>query len=259
MGKEELRAACRAAGISYSKLNNDGMRAALVDKKRADVGLGSLENERVVASPLNLATDEQDDTPVSTAGAGVFANMVTPPAAPAAQAGTVVRDGKKVDPNAPDAQDEDDEEGTPFVWDKKCPLCGAHESSQTWANEGVSCDCHECGKTYSVKTGREVRSGHTRENVNSGYKIEKERAKQNGVTRPSSGTLCGQVWAALDKLRADTGMATAADLPKIAVDNGWNKNNVMCEFYTWRKFNGITGRQTRPEVAKTEASTDAKL
>lgn len=29
MGKVELRAACKAAGISYGKLNNDGMRAAL--------------------------------------------------------------------------------------------------------------------------------------------------------------------------------------------------------------------------------------
>nr|WP_298717228.1 hypothetical protein [uncultured Steroidobacter sp.] len=29
MGKNELRAACKAAGLSYAKLNNDGMRAAL--------------------------------------------------------------------------------------------------------------------------------------------------------------------------------------------------------------------------------------
>lgn len=29
MGKAELRAACKAAGIAYGKLNNDGMRAAL--------------------------------------------------------------------------------------------------------------------------------------------------------------------------------------------------------------------------------------
>lgn len=32
MGKNELRAACKAAGISYGKLNNDGMRAALAAK-----------------------------------------------------------------------------------------------------------------------------------------------------------------------------------------------------------------------------------
>lgn len=32
MGKEELRAACRKAGVSYGKLNNDGMRKALEDK-----------------------------------------------------------------------------------------------------------------------------------------------------------------------------------------------------------------------------------
>lgn len=32
MGKQELRQACRDNGISYSKLNNDGMRAALKAK-----------------------------------------------------------------------------------------------------------------------------------------------------------------------------------------------------------------------------------
>lgn len=32
MGKTELRAACKAAGIAYGKLNNDGMRAALIAK-----------------------------------------------------------------------------------------------------------------------------------------------------------------------------------------------------------------------------------
>ena len=30
MNKEELRAACREAGVPYGKLNNYGMRAALV-------------------------------------------------------------------------------------------------------------------------------------------------------------------------------------------------------------------------------------
>lgn len=40
MGKEELRAACRTAGISYGKLNNDGMRAAL-EAKQAEQGIGA--------------------------------------------------------------------------------------------------------------------------------------------------------------------------------------------------------------------------
>lgn len=42
MGKMELRAACKAAGIAYGKLNNDGMRAAL----QADV---ARHNDEVLA------------------------------------------------------------------------------------------------------------------------------------------------------------------------------------------------------------------
>lgn len=230
MGKEELRAACRAAGISYGKLNNDGMRDALFTKL-AD-------------------TPVEDDTPVSAAGANVFAAMVNPVAAPAAQTpATVVRDGKVVDPDAPQVDDETDKV---FAYTNRCPLCDAVPQNQTWANEGVSCMCHDCGKTYSVTTGREVRAGYTRDNVNKGYSIEKDRPAQNGMKRPSAGTICGNTWAAFDAIRAATGMVTAADLPGVTTANGWNKNNVMCEFYAWRKFNGISGRQVRPAAPAAE-------
>ena len=104
--------------------------------------------------------------------------------------------------------------------------------------------CGGCGKTYSMATGREVRIGYKRDDVNRGYTIEKNRAEQNGVKRPSAGTLCGQVWAALDAVHA-THMPVAADLDTIATVNNWNRNNVSCEFYQWRKFMGIKGRQVR--------------
>lgn len=85
---------------------------------------------------------------------------------------------------------------------------------------------------------KEPRSPQPRGASHKGYKIEKERERRNGVTRPSTGTLCGQVWAEFDK-RPDI---TSKDLPSIATEHGWNRNNVSCEFYNWRKFNGITGR-----------------
>lgn len=44
MGKEELRAACRTAGISYGKLNNDGMRGALT-AKQAEQGIGPVGSD----------------------------------------------------------------------------------------------------------------------------------------------------------------------------------------------------------------------
>ncbi len=80
-----------------------------------------------------------------------------------------------------------------------------------------------------------------KEGTYAGYHIDKERPRQNGVTRPSSTTLCGQVWAYLDA----NATVTSKDLPTIAEANSWNKNNVVCEYYNWRKFNGIKGKSSK--------------
>lgn len=63
-----------------------------------------------------------------------------------------------------------------------------------------------------------------------------ERAEQNGVKRPKDGGLCAAVWAWLDA-HPD---ATIKDAKAAAPENGWNANNVACEFYAWRKFNGLS-------------------
>ncbi|RUD98633.1 hypothetical protein [Pseudomonas aeruginosa] len=70
-----------------------------------------------------------------------------------------------------------------------------------------------------------------------------ERVEQNGVKRPKEGGLCAAVWAWLD---ANPG-ATIKDAKAAAPGNGWNENNVACEFYAWRKFNGIS-RQTSSDA-----------
>lgn len=202
---------------------------------RKDGAIVDADNGSVIVP----ADEAHDDTPTTSSA---FAMMVNPPVAPTGAASTVVRDGKIIDPSAPVADDKGDHSVEAGV--DPCPLCGGHHSAQTWANEGVSAFCHSCGKTYSVSTGREVRTGFKRDDVNKGYKIEKNRAEQNGVKRPSAGTLCGMVWAALDAVHA-TRMPVASDLDDIANANGWNRNNVSCEFYQWRKFNGIKGRQVK--------------
>ncbi len=63
-----------------------------------------------------------------------------------------------------------------------------------------------------------------------------ERIEQNGVKRPKDGGLCAAVWAWLDAHPE----ATIKDAKAAAPENGWNANNVACEFYAWRKFNGIS-------------------
>jgi hypothetical protein len=78
-------------------------------------------------------------------------------------------------------------------------------------------------------------------------KIEKNREERNGIKRPSAGTLCRRVWDALDAFVTRTGaQPTSKDAKQIGLDNGWNPNNVSIEFYQWRRFNGVTGRQSKP-------------
>lgn len=59
MGKNELRAACKAAGIAYGKLNNDGMRAAL-----AKFDNGAALAETIVNETKTDAPAEQTPAPV---------------------------------------------------------------------------------------------------------------------------------------------------------------------------------------------------
>lgn len=74
-----------------------------------------------------------------------------------------------------------------------------------------------------------------------GYVIQKEREERNGVKRPSEGTVCGAVWHEFDL----NPKIAAGDLQGLADANGWNRTNVSCEFYAWRKFMGIKGRSSK--------------
>ena len=65
-------------------------------------------------------------------------------------------------------------------------------------------------------------------------KVEQE--ERNGVKRPKAGGVCAAVWAWLDANPA----ATLKEAKAVAPAHGWNENNVSCEFYSWRKFNGIS-------------------
>lgn len=73
-----------------------------------------------------------------------------------------------------------------------------------------------------------------------GLKIEQNRATQNGVTRPSTGGKCRAVWDMLDAIGND---ATAKQAREKAAELGLDKTTTMVQFYRWRKFNGIEGRQ----------------
>lgn len=69
--------------------------------------------------------------------------------------------------------------------------------------------------------------------------------KQNGVRRPKPHTLGGQAWAIFNEVTAKTSNpATIAESMEIGRAQGLNEGNVRAEFYSWRKFNGISGRST---------------
>jgi hypothetical protein len=173
MGKDQLRAACKVAGISYSKLNNDGMREAL----RTAEG--------------------------NTSEEGAQAQKQTPAADPA--------------PVAP-----------------KQPSKPAPKQPEKAADR------------------------HT----GTGLKIEKDREERNGVKRPSAGGKCREIWDYLDDVYQGDGtgtagsegvMPTAKMVREASAEMDWNPNNASIEFYQWRKFHGITGRQGAAPAKKVPA------
>ncbi len=193
MGKEELRQACRDLGVSYSKLNNDGMRKLLQD---TIIPIPFKAEEKV--EEVEAEEEQTSKTPNGMS----FAQMLgmAPVAAPV-HSGPVTRvvDGKKVEAKAPKAK------GEP--------------------------------RTRSDKPAAPVVPRVSRK----GYTIQKEREERNGVKRPSEGTVCGNVWAEFDK----NPEIKAGELQALADENGWNRTNVSCEFYAWRKFMGIKGRAAK--------------
>lgn len=94
MGKAELRAACKEHGVkNYGKMDNAGMRAALVAATQSAV-----EQAAPVAETEVAATE-----PARNVLGSMFARMIDPSIpAPALVIGTSVKvvDGKRVDPNA---------------------------------------------------------------------------------------------------------------------------------------------------------------
>ena len=79
--------------------------------------------------------------------------------------------------------------------------------------------------------------------TSTGLKIEKNRAEQNGVIRPSAGTVCDKVWnlcasmsASLGKTVSLSALVAAAQLQNI------NQFTARTQYARWRKFIGATGR-----------------
>ncbi len=66
----------------------------------------------------------------------------------------------------------------------------------------------------------------------------------HGVKRPQRAGLCWEVWELAYRLQAGTG-----ELPTVATMRAeaphLNPTNVQIEYYNWRKYNGVRGRQAK--------------
>lgn len=170
MGKVELRAACKAEGIVYGKLNNDGMRAALNKAHSVPVANKSL---------LDLAVDEADQE-----------------------------------------QDIKTNIGKPTAIEK-----GAAQ---------------ELAKTAAPK----VKAAIERAAAKAAKAPRVARAASNGVTMPGAGTICAQIWAALDSKRAalKSETPTFEHLRELAKAYDWQKNTAMTQYQRWKQFYGLMPR-----------------
>ncbi|QDP52307.1 MAG: hypothetical protein Unbinned4162contig1001_7 [Prokaryotic dsDNA virus sp.] len=102
----------------------------------------------------------------------------------------------------------------------------------------------------STRPGADTQEGAKEEKKEKAPKPE--RITQNDVTRPLSGTLCGQVWDKADEMSKAKGAPVAvADLLVETDKLGLNPANVRCEYSRWRKFHGVTGRiKSEAQIAK---------
>ena len=74
--------------------------------------------------------------------------------------------------------------------------------------------------------------------------------EQNGVRRPGPDGACGKAWSIFDTMSAKLKQPVPiADALVEARVQTLNEANVRCEYARWKKFYGISGRVTKPEVA----------
>lgn len=205
--RQELRAACKAAGIQYSKLDAAGMRGALIALIPQD--------EPAVAAPQGWESTGAGTDQYTAAN---VRDQHCPGCNIHLSNGVLSKDDYALV----------NKDGSGF----------ATEGDKTYYELGENNHDFEC-----MGCGHQFGTLHAPYVAKTGLKIEKDRPEQNGIKRPSAGGRCRAVWDELDAFVAARGeQPTSKDVKAIAAAQGWNANNASIEFYQWRKFNGITGR-----------------
>lgn len=133
----------------------------------------------------------------------------------------------------------------------KCPHCGKStrngknvtEYSEMSPGSQNSTDqqftCNDCAGEWGPVVDK-LKRARAPSGSSNGLKIEANREERNGVKRPSLGGKCRGIWDVLDDMGT---AATAKQARERLVPAGFDKTTVMVQFYRWRKFMGIEGRQ----------------
>jgi hypothetical protein len=65
------------------------------------------------------------------------------------------------------------------------------------------------------------------------------------VKRPGDNTLCGAIWKFLDE-NSQSGLPCPVSKAKQEAEKqSWDSTTIVVQYYRWRKFNGISGRQVK--------------
>lgn len=83
----------------------------------------------------------------------------------------------------------------------------------------------------------------------------KKEPEQNGIRKPSVGTLCRAAWDLFDAVTAEMGQtAPISYVLPVALAKGLNEANVKAEYARWKKYHGISGRVAVPVPANIAAA-----
>lgn len=140
----------------------------------------------------------------------------------------------------------------------ECPRCAIHLSNgvmdfdslaeqhgekKAWAMQSKMYACMGCDFEFGDDIAEPGTKAATQA-TGTGIKIEKERAEQNGVTRPSKGGVCDEIWSYCEAFFAANGKApTAKEVKAEGVSKNWSGVTTTIQYYQFRKFMGIRGRQ----------------
>lgn len=97
--------------------------------------------------------------------------------------------------------------------------------------------------TEGVEAGMAAEEAQPASAARKGIRIDKNRAEQNGIRRPSAGGKCAKIWDECDFKVASGVQPTIKGMKNWGTANGINLTTVTIQFYQWRAFNGIVGRQ----------------